>query len=97
MFFDASTGTPLAIAGNPMRRYTGLITNYSLQEDWNSVNRSSSNTIVMTCASKVDLLSNTYTGRRTNPESWKKFNPTDVSMDRVPGLMNTSFNFGAPL
>jgi hypothetical protein len=43
------------------------------------------------------MIERRVTGRRTNPDDQKKFYPTDVSMDRVPTLVDANFNFGAPL
>jgi hypothetical protein len=96
IFSDASTGTELAIDGNPAGRYRGFVNNYSLQEEWDNETRTSSNTIVLSCASSVDVLQNKIAGRKTNPESQKRFFATDLSMDRVPNLENATFNFGAP-
>jgi hypothetical protein len=49
-------------------------------------------TITLTCASKVEILSNFTSGRRTNPADF----PDEKSMDRVRALANSNFNFGAP-
>jgi hypothetical protein len=96
LFSNAATGTVLSIAGNPSGRYRGFVNNYSLNEEYDSITRSSTNTIVLTCASSVDVLQNKIAGRKTNPESQKRFFPSDLSMDRVPTLENATFNFGAP-
>ena len=81
---------------NVFARFRGFVNNYALQEDYNIDTRTSTNTLVLTCSSAVDVLSNKISGRRTNPYSQKKFFPNDLSMDRVPNLENASFNFGAP-
>jgi hypothetical protein len=94
--FNAQTGQFLSITGNPVGRFSGFINNYSLQEEYDEQTRTSSNTIVLTCANKVDVLGNKISGRRTNPQSQKKFYSTDTSMDRVPNLINAYFDFGAP-
>ena len=94
--FNASTGAFLSIAGNPLGRYRGFVNNYSLTEEWDNATRTSSNTLSLICASTVDVLQNKISGRKTNPESMKKFYPTDVSFDRVPNLENATFDFGAP-
>lgn len=95
--FDATTGSFLsAIAGNPLGRFRGFVNNYSLNEEYDVNTRTSSNTLVLVCASSIDVLSNKIAGRRTNPNSQKKFYATDVSMDRVPVLENATFDFGAP-
>jgi hypothetical protein len=94
--FNSTTGALLAIAGNPIGRYRGYINNYSLNEDFDSQNRSSSNTLVLTCNSSVDVLNNKISGRKTNPTIQKAFYPGDLCFDRVTTLENTTFNFGAP-
>lgn len=94
--FDAVTGNLLTIDGNPMSRFRGFVNNYMLSEEYDVATRTSSNTLVLTCKSTVDVLMNKISGRKTNPESQKLFYPTDVSMDRVPNLENATFDFGAP-
>jgi len=96
VIFDPVTGNKINVEGNPLARYRGFVNNYSLQEDWDSENRSSSNTIIFICASSIDVLNNKFSGRKTNPSSEKKYFPNDLSMDRVPNLENATFNFGAP-
>ena len=96
IYSNAETGTTLNITGNPSGRYRGFINNYSLIEEWDNETRTSTNTISLICASAVDVLQNKISGRRTNPESMKKYYPLDISMDRVPNLENSTFNFGAP-
>jgi hypothetical protein len=96
VLFDPVTGTKIDIAGNPAGRFRGFVNNYSIQEEYDISARSSSNTIVLTCASAVGVLGRKQGGRKTNPESMKKFFPNDLSMDRVPTLENATFDFGAP-
>ena len=94
--FNSQTGAWLSIAGNPVGRFTGFVNNYSLNEEYDVDTRTSTNTLVLTCTSTVDVLANKVAGRRTNPQSEKKFYPDDLGMDRVPTLVNATFNFGAP-
>ncbi len=94
--FDPVTNTQLAISGNPAGRFFGIISNYTLEEDYDLDQRTATNTISMTCTSNIEFLQNKYAGRKTNPESMKSFYPTDVSFDRVPNLVGANFNFGAP-
>lgn len=96
VLFDPVTHQPLDIPGNPLARYRGFINNYSLSEDYNIGEKSATNTLVLVCASAIDVLNNKMSGRKTNPYSQKKFFPNDLSMDRVPTLENSDFNFGAP-
>lgn len=93
--FNAETGAFLSISGNPLGRFRGFVNNYSLNEEYDSNSRTSTNTIVLTCASSVDVLQNKIAGRQTNPQSQKKFFSSDISMDRVPNLENATFDFGA--
>jgi len=96
--FDVTTGELVVTPGvtNPAQAFRGMLTNYGLSEDHDHPTLSSSNTIVFTVASEVGLLNNKTTGRRTNPTDQRRFYPTDPSMDRVPNLMRSQFNFGAP-
>lgn len=91
---DNSTGALLSISGNPIGKFKGVITNYNLSEDFNYDGRISTNTVSFNCASVVDVLDKKYTGRRTNPENQKLLYPSDLSMDRVPGLVGSYFDFG---
>ena len=81
--------------GNVIGRFQGIVNNYSLEEDWSQT--TATNTIVLTCASTVEILSNKVNGRRTNPTDQKALYPDDLSMDRVLKLSNSNFNFGAPV
>jgi hypothetical protein len=92
-FFNPSTAAQI---GDTQGRFRGFVNNYSLQEDYDVNTRTASNTIILECASSIDILSRKHTGRRTNPESQKKYFANDLSMDRVPVLENTTFDFGAP-
>ena len=94
--FDAATGQQLAITGNPAGRFFGIVSNYTLEEDYDIEARTASNTIALECSSSAEFLANKVTGRKTNPKSMKTFYSTDVSMDRVPNLIGANFNFGAP-
>lgn len=95
--FDAETGAVITgIGTNPVGRFTGFISNYTLTEEWDSASRTAYNTIDFYCQSNIDFLASVVRGRKTNPDSHKSFYPNDPSMDRVPTLMNNVFNFGAP-
>ena len=94
--FNANTGALLSIAGNPMKRYVGFVTNYSISEEYDNQARTAKSSIIFTCASKLEVLGNTASGRRTNPDDQKIYYPSDLSMDRVPTLVGSNFNFGAP-
>lgn len=95
-FFNANTGALLTFSPNPIGRYRGFVNSYSLNEEFDNATKTSSNTLVLVCSSAVDVLQNKVAGRKTNPESQKRFYPNDLSMDRVPALENATFDFGAP-
>jgi hypothetical protein len=93
--FNAANGSLLtAVAGNPINRFVGYVNNISLQEEFDIDAKNSSNTLVLTCSSNVDVLENKISGRRTNSASQKRFFPDDLSMDRVASLENSYFDFG---
>jgi hypothetical protein len=95
--YDPASGGVLNInGGNVLARYRGFINNYTLTEEYDVVSRVSKNALLLICKSSIDVLQNKMAGRLTNPTSNKRFYPNDLSMDRVPALQNTSFNFGAP-
>lgn len=95
VFFDAASGQMLSITGNPAGRFQGVITNYSLEEDFAQGSTSSSNRIAFTCSSRVALMSNKVAGRKTNSQDMRAWYPNDVSMDRVMTLAKSNYNFGA--
>ena len=93
--FNATNGTFLsAITGNPIKRFAGYVNNISLEEEFDIDTRTSANTLLLTCSSNVDILDNKISGRKTNPVSQKKFYASDLSMDRVPSLESSYFDFG---
>lgn len=96
-FFDANTGALLNVEGNPTGRFFGIVNNYSLEEDFAMGADTTANTIQIICTSAVEILNNKYAGRRTNPIDQRAINATDPSMDRVPTLARSNFNFGAPV
>lgn len=96
MVFDPTTGTALAITGNPAGRFFGIVSNYSLEEDYSIDDRRSTNTISLICTSNMEFLDNKVTGRKMNPKGMKAFYSSDLSFDRVPSLVGANFNFGAP-
>lgn len=93
--FNANTNALISVAGNPMTRFKGYVNNLALEEDYDVDARQSTNTLILSCSSIVDQFGNKIAGRKTNPSSQKKFYPSDLSMDKVPNLENSFFDFGA--
>ena len=86
-FYDAN-----GVLGNTYLRFTGIITSYAIQEDRQE--QGDNYTVSISASSYKTVLSNRIAGRKTNEESWKFFNPSDTSMDRVYGIAGVSFDFG---
>ena len=95
-FFDATTGELLSIGNNPTGKFSGIVSNFDISDDLEGGSDTGEVILTLTCTSVVELLNNKVTGRRTNPDDQKLFFPGDTSMDRVPALAKSNFNFGAP-
>ena len=80
------------ILGNTYLRFTGIITSYGITEDREG--QGDNFTVGVAASSYKTVLSNRIAGRKTNEESWKVFNPTDTSMDRVYAITGVDFDFG---
>jgi hypothetical protein len=92
-YFTGDTYSPILA---PVVKFKGIINNYNVNETWPDDTTSVGNcTIGLVCSTLVDLLDNKRAGRRTNPFDQKSFFPDDLSMDRVPTITGSNFNFGA--
>ena len=99
-FFDYRTQE--VISGAIYKRFTGVISNFSVQEDLEAAGASPdvSHTITIIASSIMGVLENKVSGRRTNKQDYQIVWPelgnssTDPSMDRVDTLYNQSFDFG---
>lgn len=105
-FFNYSTQE--VISGEVYKRFTGVITNFNVQEDVdiNTQEPKATHTITVIASSILGVLENRYAGRRTNRRDYQiNYSPelfftsnitTDPSMDRVEALYNATFDFGLP-
>jgi len=75
-------------------RFSGYVSNYSLNETWDDLERMTSFTVTLQCSNILALLERQYSGRRTNEKDQKAFYPTDTGFDRVKILADSSFDFG---
>jgi len=99
-FFDYTTKE--IIVGEVYKRFTGIISNFSVQEDLDTDGESPevTHTITVVASSIMGVLENKISGRRTNKQDfsieWPEIanDPLDPSMDRVETLFNSSFDFG---
>lgn len=96
VFVDAKTSEILDISNNPAGRFRGLITNISINEEFDIRENTASNTIGFICSSQVSLINRKVAGRKTNSTEQRNFFPNDSAMDRVGKIANSNFNFGAP-
>lgn len=78
------------------KRYQGIINNLSIQEEFDNELRKRIATCAISSASMRIVLDSRKAGLRTNPQAWKVFYPNDTSMDRVPVIASTYFDFGKP-
>lgn len=99
-FFDYETQQ--VITGEVYRRFTGIISNFSVQEDIDTQGTTPevTHTITIIASSIMGVLENKISGRRTNKQDfeivWPELanDPADPSMERVEALFNSSFDFG---
>ena len=76
------------------KRYQGIVSNYSITENWDEQARSRVATVGISCASFRTILENRVGGVRTTPKIWQVFYPGDNSMNRVPAIAGSYFDFG---
>jgi len=76
------------------KRYQGIVSNYSITEDFNEQLRTRVATIGLSCASFRTILENRVGGVRTTPKIWQVYYPGDTSMNRVPAIAGSYFDFG---
>lgn len=76
------------------KRWTGIVNNVSISEDWNEQARSRVATCTITASSMRRILENRIAGIKTNKTVWQFFYPGDASMNRVDAISNTYFDFG---
>ena len=93
-FLDANNQIIQTPTQQFFERYQGIVSNYSITEDWNEQLRSRVATVGISCASFRTILENRVGGVRTTPKIWQVFYPGDNSMNRVPAIAGSYFDFG---
>jgi hypothetical protein len=81
------------VLANAVVRFTGIVTNYSIQEDREGVEDNF--TITLDASSYKTVLENRIAGRKTNKSSWQYFDTTDSAMNNLNSLAGFSFDFGS--
>lgn len=76
------------------KRYQGIVSNFSITEDFNEQMRIRVATVGLSCASFRTILENRVGGVRTTPKIWQVYYPNDTSMNRVPAIAGSYFDFG---
>jgi len=89
-----NTATDELDTGNVYTRFAGIITNFTINEQFNFISKQNDYGVSVSIASINTLLETRITGQKTDPTSRKSFFPNDRSFDRIPDLFNTSFDFG---
>jgi len=101
-FFDYNTQLILPNPNGVFKRFSGIISNFAVQEDLDTQGDSPevTHTITITASSIMGVLENKVSGRRTNRKDYQivyselNNSSTDPSMDRVETLFNSTFDFG---
>lgn len=102
-FFNYATQEVLT--GEVYKRFSGVITNFAVQEDTNITSQSAeiTHSITIIASNIMGVLENRVSGRRTNRKDYQVnwgetyFTTnivTDPSMNRVETLHNANFDFG---
>lgn len=93
-FFDAN-GVLITTSGTTLYQYfTGYINSFSISEQYSEEIRAYTGAITVSAASIQLILQNRVAGRYTNDNSWKFFNSTDTSMNRVNFIQTINYQFG---
>lgn len=101
-FLDSNNQIIMTPSQQWFTRYTGIVSNCSITEDFNDQLRTRIATVGITCASFRTILENRIQGIKTTPKAWNfiypgnSVDPRDTSMDRVPIIAATYFDFGKP-
>lgn len=81
------------VLANAVVRFTGIVTNYSIQEDRDGLEDNF--TITLDASSYKTVLENRIAGRKTNKSSWQFYDSTDSAMNNLNSLAGFSFDFGS--
>lgn len=96
-FFDAATGKMLSIAGNPSKRFSGVVANYSFNDEQNELTGNASTTITVSCSNIISVLENKIAGQTTSSNLRRALYAGDKGFDRVATIATTNFDFGKPV
>jgi len=77
-------------------RFNGYISNYTITDATDVNSNMDTYTCVLNLTNILGIIDRKVVGRRTNTTDQKALYPTDIGMDRVNVISNTSFDFGKP-
>jgi hypothetical protein len=94
-FFDTN-GALITTGGTGglYQYFNGIITSFSISEQWMDEARMYLGTISVSASSIQLILQNRIAGRYTNNSSWQFYNSNDTSMNRVPFIETINYQFG---
>jgi len=95
-FLDSNNQIITSPSQQFFKRYSGIVSNCSITEDFNDQLRTRIATVGITCASFRTILENRIQGIKTTPKAWNFIYSSDTSMNRVPAIAATYFDFGKP-
>lgn len=80
--------------GGLYKFFTGFVTGFGINEDWNEDARMYVGTISLAASPIQLILQNRTAGRYTNNNAWQFFSPNDTSMNRVSFIEQITYAFG---
>jgi len=86
-FFDPDTLDLIGTTG--YLRFSGIISNWSLEEDTNFIQGVATSTLLLECVSVYTVLTKRIAGQRTNGTDRRRFFSADTSFDRVTYIAGT--------
>jgi len=94
-FFDTN-GALITTGGTGglYQYFNGIITSFSISEQWMESARMYVGTISVAASSIQLILQSRIAGRYTNNSSWQFYNSGDTSMNRVPYIETINYQFG---
>ena len=94
-FFDANNQLiTTGGTGGLYQFFTGFVNSFTIGEQFMEEVRGYVGTITVSASSIQLVLQNRTAGRYTNDNSWKQFNATDTSMNRVNFIQTINYQFG---
>lgn len=94
-FFDTN-GALITTGGTGglYKFFTGIITAFSISEQWMEESKMYVGTITVSASSIQLILQNRISGRYTNDNAWQFANSGDTSMNRVSFIETINYQFG---